>query len=171
MLSDPDRSSRLSRNLLIAGAVVGVITVITWFAVDSGGSKNGDTGAAQGTCQIPAKAKAGTQPLPALVSTLVAPLGAPDITFTATSGPETAYSYCYDVISGAQLTPAIGLLTGHGYTQAAGADPQTQTNFTQPGATPYGVSLTVTGDLDVSRVDPAALGGLAIVWTDTQPAH
>jgi hypothetical protein len=168
MMSDPDRNARASRFLLIAGAVVALISVITWFTLDSGPKK--DDSSTAGTCQLPSGATAGTEPLPALVSTLTAPLGSANTMWTKSSGGTTVYSYCYNSIDGQHVIAAIGLMTGHDYSQTPGDDPSTQTNFTKDGAMPYGVSLTVSGDLDVSHLDPAAKGGLAIVWTDTHPS-
>lgn len=165
MMSDPERSSRTSRILLIAGAAVAIISVVTWFTVHSG-HETADSSTA-GRCQVPSGATTGTEPLPALVDLLTTSLGPASTTWSKSSQGTTVYSYCYNSVDGQHVNAAIGLLSGHGYTQAPGNDPTSQTNFTKPGSTPYGVSLNVTADLDVSHLDPLAKGGLSIVWTDT----
>ncbi|MGH8959801.1 MAG: hypothetical protein ACRDWT_01120 [Jatrophihabitantaceae bacterium] len=165
MMGDPERSSRTSRMLLIAGAVVGVISVITWVSFDSGG--NGGT--PTGQCRVPAHATSGTQTPPALVSQLAAPIGPPNVTATLTSGGSSVYVYCYDLIDGAQLIAAIGALREDGYSQAAGDDPTTQVSFTQDGKSPYGINLTVNGELVVDHPNAQTHGGLSITWTDGKP--
>jgi hypothetical protein len=169
MMSDPDRNARTSRLLLIAGAAVAVIAIVSWVAFDSGGKKGGGASPTT-TCQVPSGATAGTEPLPALVGTLTAPLGAASTTWTKSSGADTVYSYCYDSVDGEQVDQAITLLIGSGYTQASGADATAQSNFTKVAAKPYGVSLNVSGSLDLTQIDQSAQGGLSIVWTDAAPS-
>ena len=79
----------LPRVLFIAGVVVAIAAVVSWVTVDT---NNGGGNSASG-CHVPAHAKAGTQPLPTLISTLATPLGAPDASFTEDSGGVTVYGY------------------------------------------------------------------------------
>jgi hypothetical protein len=168
MMEDPDRGSRTPQILLIAGVALAVISVIAWFTVGSGNKSNHDSKTA-GTCQLPSGAKAGTEPLPAFVTTLTAPLGVADTMWTKSVSGVTVYSYCFNAVKGQGLIDTIGLLTGHGYTKSADAVATTQVNFTNATTVPYGVSLNVSGDLDVTRTDPVATGGLSIVWMDSAP--
>ncbi|MEO8888711.1 MAG: hypothetical protein ABI429_05385 [Jatrophihabitantaceae bacterium] len=167
MMRDSDGRPQTSRYLLIAGTVVALLSVVSWFTTGSGGHTSSESTKA-GTCQIPSGATTGAEALPALISKLTAPLGSPNTRWTRSGGGTTLYSYCYNSIDGQQVIAAIGLMAGHGYTQASGSDPSTQTTFTKAQVVPYGVSLTSYGDLDLTRVDPQARGGLAIVWTDAQ---
>ena len=164
-VSEPPGKWSASRLLLIAGVAVGVLAVVSWIAVDN----HGTDATGNGSCQVPANGTAGTEPPPAVISTLATPFGAADITFTESAAGSTVYGYCFDVAEGQRLIDAIALLQGDGYTQAPGDDPTHQQNFTKDGAHPYGVSLTVTGDLNAAKPTAGAQGGVSIVWQDEPP--
>jgi len=164
-VSEPPGKWTASRLLLIAGVAVGVLAVVSWIAVDNHGTDAGGNG----SCQVPAKGTAGTEPPPALISTLATPFGAADITFTESAAGSTVYGYCFDVAEGQRLVDAIALLNSDGYTQAPGDDATRQQNFTKDDARPYGVSITVTGDLNAAKPAPGAQGGVSIVWQDEPP--
>jgi hypothetical protein len=164
-VSEPPGKWNASRLLLIAGVAVGVLAVVSWFTLDN----HGTDATGNGSCQVPAKGTAGTEPPPAVISTLATPFGAADVTFTESAAGSTVYGYCFDVAEGQRLIDAIALLHGDGYTQAAGDDATRQQNFTKEGARPYGVSLTVTGDLNAAQPVAGTQGGVSIVWQDEPP--
>ena len=152
----------LPRVLFIAGVLAAIAAVVSWLTVgvDDGGSHTA------GGCRIPAHATQGTEPAPALIATIATPLGAPGAAFTATSGGVTVYDYCFDVVDGAAVALTIATLRAEPYSEAPGANPTQQLNFTGDGQVPYGVSLTVTGNLDVSHPVSGTQGGLSIAWSD-----
>jgi hypothetical protein len=157
-----------SRLLFLAGVVVAIAAIVSWLVVGNG---DGSTDAGGGACRVPAHATRGTEPAPDLVTTVTAPLGGPDVTFTQTSAGVTVYGYCYDVVGGDTLASTLALLRQQPYTSAPGSNPTQQLNFTATGLTPYGVSVSVGGDLDVSRPTSGTYGSVSIVWTDhTLPA-
>jgi hypothetical protein len=161
----------LSRVLLIAGIVVAIIAVVSWLTVGSeSGGGNSHHATPGGNCRLPHHAKSGTEPAPALVATIATAFGAPDVRFTETSGSTTVYGYCFDLVDGKKLATALSILHQQPYNAAPGHDPTHQINFTKKGETPYGVSLSVGGGLDVRHPVDDTHGPLSIVWTDRKPA-
>ena len=163
MIRPPGESRwNLPRVLFVAGVVAAIAAVVSWLTVgvDNGGSHT------TGGCRIPAHATQGTEPAPALIATVATPLGAPDAAFTATSGGVTVYDYCFDVVDGAAVASTIAALRAEPYSETPGADPTQQLNFTAAGLTPYGVSVSVGGNLDVSHPTSGTYGSVSLVWTD-----
>lgn len=155
----------LPRVLFLAGVALAVISVVSWLTIGNH-PKQSTGGHPAGTCQVPAHGMAGTEAVPPFVQTLLTPLGPADATFTRTAGGATVYGYCFDVVDGSKVQDAVNLLRGHGYSSTPGDDAQHQLNFVKNGGAPYGISLTVTGDLTFPSPQAGALGGVAIVWQD-----
>jgi hypothetical protein len=151
--------------LFLAGVALAVISVASWLTL--GNHPSSDSGHPAGTCQVPAHGRSGTEPPPPFVHSLLAPFGTADATFTRTAGGATVYGYCFDVVAGSKVQAAMNLLNGHGYASSAGDDAQRQLNFVADNGHPYGVSLTLTGDLTFPHPAAGALGGVALVWQDT----
>jgi hypothetical protein len=149
--------------LFLAGVAVAVAAIVSWLVVGNG--DGGSTGAG-GACRLPAHATAGTEPAPGLVTRVTAPLGSPDVTFTQSSAGVTVYGYCYDVVDGSALAATLALLRQQPYSSAPGSNPTQQLNFTADGHTPYGVSVSVGGNLDVSHPTSGTYGSASVVWTD-----
>jgi hypothetical protein len=165
-----DGGRRTSRILLIAGVVVGVITVISWFAFDSGGKHTKNQNPTVIGCRVPSGGTAGTEAAPNIVTALATPLGPPNTTATLTANDTTVYVYCYNRVTGSQVSTAIATLRAGGYDEIDSQDPVTQIVFTQDATTPYGVNLTVSGGLDASNPMAQSSGGLSITWIDTKPS-
>ena len=167
-MNEPNpRRLSLPTGLLLAGVAVGAIAVL-WSV--AGGGTHPRAASSGGSCVVPSNAVSGTEAPPATVAQLVTPLGAASTTFTQGSGSSAVYVYCFDVVDGADLSRAEGVLTGLGYTSAPGQSRNRQLIFTKNAAVPTAVSLTVNGDLDVGNAVAGAKGALSITWTDTSPA-
>lgn len=165
-MNEPNpRRLSLPTVLLLAGVAVGAIALL-WSFTGGGHPRAASSG---GSCVVPANAVSGTEVPPATVARLVAPLGAASTTFTQGSGNDAVYVYCFDIVDGANVSRAEGLLTGLGYASAPGPSRNRQLIFTKNGAVPTAVSLTVNGDLDVGNAVTGAKGALSITWTDTLP--
>ncbi len=151
-----------SRILFVAGVVVAIAAIASWvLTLGSGtGSQSG------GTCRVPAHASGGTEPVPPLIASVATPLGAPDASFTRSSGSVTVYGFCFDVVDGSQLAPIVQRLRALPYDLTPGSNPTEQLNFTGNGQRPYGVSISVDGTLDVSHPVAGTKGSLSIVWSD-----
>jgi hypothetical protein len=79
------------------------------------------------------------------------------------------YDYCYDIVDGDHLIDVVKTLDAAGYSRTTEHNPVGQVLYHADGRTPYGVSLTVTGSLDVGNPASDQTGGLSIVWIDTKP--
>jgi hypothetical protein len=163
----PDHHDNRPRVLLLLALAVGAVALIgTLF------TRGGDGGSSQqqaGGCRVPAGAHAGTETPPALVARLVEPLPAPDVRFTQQKSGSTVYDYCYDIVDGEHLIQVVHTLEAAGYSPSTERNPIGQVLYRAEGKTPYGVSLTVTGSLDVSNPAADQTGGLSIVWIDSKP--
>ena len=167
---DPDRGNRTSRILLIIGSVLAVVSVVSWFAFGSGkGNKTSDSGR---NCRAPAHSTTGTEPPPHLVAEILTPLGQPTVSSTVTAQGTTVYTYCYDSVLGSQPISAIATLNHDGYDQNPGsATAQQQAIFTSDSKVPYGINLTVNGDLVTDHPSVSSRGGLSVTWLDTKPTN
>lgn len=163
----PDHRDNRARLLFLLALAVGAVAIIGTLVTRGGG--NGSSQQNPGGCRVPAGALAGTEAPPTLVAQLVDALPAPDVRFTHEISGSTAYDYCWDIVHGDQLIDVVHTLQAAGYTATTERNPIGQVLYRAEGHRPYGVSLTVTGSLDVS--DPASdqTGGLSIVWVDAKP--
>jgi hypothetical protein len=161
---DPERSRRTAKILLIAGVAIAVVWVGLLF-LPGGGSKP-----TQHThdCAVPKGATAGTELPPGNVPKLVAPLGPPDVSYTATTNHQTSYVYCYNDVTEAQAQAALQYVRSLGYQSVDTGDPAQSVGFTSDSAVPRGILLQVSDGLDLSHPGTGS-GHLAVTWIDELP--
>lgn len=162
-----EHRDRRARTLFLLALAVAAVALIG--SLVSRGGSDGSTSSSAVACRIPAGARAGAETPPALVARIVEALPAPDVTFTREQGGSTVYDYCFNMIDGRQLTGVVRTLDRAGYTRTTERNPIGQVLYRSEGATPYGVSLTVTGTLDASNPGADQRGGLSVVWVDSKP--